>query len=143
MCCSRAKLDPSPHTSPCRQTRLPCDSLSASSLPRAWAACTRPREKRRPWRGELICPMGRRDRSDSEGRSCRPKVGWSGVPLPSGAGGEEGERLCLEAGCSRGDPAVSARFLCNVQAAFSLLDVGVLSGGKPRAWELSEGEVFS
>lgn len=80
MCCSRAKLAPSPHTSPCRQTRLPCDSLSASSLSRPWAACTRPREKRRPWRGELICPTGRQDRSDSEGLSCHPKAEWGASP---------------------------------------------------------------
>lgn len=56
---------------------------------------------------------------------------------------KEGERLCSEAGCSRGDSAVGAQFLCSVQAAFSLLDVRMLSGGKLWAWELSEGEVFS
>lgn len=56
---------------------------------------------------------------------------------------KEREMLSLEAGCSRGDPAGGARFLCSLQAAFSVLDVPVLLEGKPRAWELSEGEVFS
>lgn len=58
------------------------------------------------------------------------------MPLPPGARGEgRGEALL--------DPAVGAWFLCDAQAVFSLLDVHVLPGGKPRAWELSEGEVFS
>lgn len=79
--------------------------------------------------------MGWRDPSGS-------KAGWSGCLLPLQKEEKEGERLCLEAGCSGGDPAVGARFLCSIQAALSLLDVSVLSAGKPREQELSEGEVF-
>lgn len=64
-----------------------------------------------------------------------PKLGRVGCLSLLGQEEKEGERLCSEAGCPRGDPAVDAQFLCNVQAAFSLLDVCVLLGGKPQAWE--------
>lgn len=49
----------------------------------------------------------------------------------------------MEAGGSGGDPVVSARLLCTVQAGFSLLGVCVLAGGKLWIRELSAGEVCS
>lgn len=72
-----------------------------------------------------------------------PRAGGSGCFLPLQQKEKEGERLCLEVGCSRGDPAVGAGFLCSIQAVLSFLGVAVLSAGKPGGQELSEGEMFN
>lgn len=130
MCGSRAKLDPSPHSSPCTHTAA-LDSLSASSLP-CHGLC-------------VLSPAGRAGRGQVSysphglvgSFQLQSWVEW--VPPPSAAGGEGGGDLCLAAGCSRGDPAVTAQCLCSIQAVSSPLAVPVLSAGKPQERELSRG----